>query len=838
MGSGLAPRREVMAVSNGDREQTTIQVTQQFRAIEQGGQGIGVLFEQHTGDIYFSSPDARPPRMETVAAYLEGAKVFPPPPRAVLERFADLPFQGRRPGESRQEGRDLDDLVQGLFARDRELGRIQRVVVLAEAGTGKTPALFYLRTRAAERTLADNEAYLEEYLKEQEADGEGAADGDAPPDSLVLPLFIDLARLNGGLSLYALVRDAFNAYMDPAGGLEKLCLEQVPVFLDRFRCLFLMDGLDEVISARHQAGLHLVYHFMELYPDSQYVITSRTASYREQLGAIDTVYLNDLREEDAIAVVGRERYERLSNSLQQLARNRGMLELILTMESEAVQLQNKGQLLRALNERRLSEPAVEATLSAEVARGLLEHLAAAMHREHVLFLEEEALMELVSGYLDSWNEPYHWRQAVNALRDEYEVLERDSQRRWKFSNRTTQAYYAAEAVLSDTSSLGPVLSNLSDYWWREMLEILVGLVTEPTVLFFELIDRDALVAANSVQYAGRELDGRVIDAVIDALVQRMGQESSARRKFIVERIGESPHPRAPEALFMALHREDSSMVVKAIARALWSRARRNAETAEQIGKCIDELEEVEVDVLRASPRTGEPVIGALRAYARSRAEKEAEQQAGKEALAAYMTDADEPPLRRGLAAVYLGQYAAENVCDEEARQALLALFTDAEVNDFVAWCATEALTACVHEEVEAKAVALCQEKAYRKPQWRRHRARAVYLLGWVSGKEETGALVQQGLRDEENEFVRGYAVESMARLDLPNARTLIEERMKPEGDEPETDPDVLRKMAEALAQIGTMDSIPVLQRYLRHERTRTRHMMRRAIAEIRQRYSL
>lgn len=829
-----------MAVSNGDRERTTIGVTQQFGTVQQGGQGIGVLFEQHTGDVYFSSPDARPPRLETVAAYLKGAKVFPPPPRPVLEKFADLPFQARRPGESRQEGRDLDELVHELFARDRELGRIQRVVVLAEAGTGKTPALFYLRTKAATRTLAESEAYLEEQLKEDPEDSpeEKADDGKAlPPDSLVLPLFIDLARLNGGLSLYALVRDAFNAYMDPAAGLEKLCLEQVPVFMDRYQCLLLMDGLDEVISARHQAGLHLVYHFMEQYPDARYVITSRTASYREQLGAIDTVYLNDLREEDAIAVVGREQYERLSNSLQQLARNRGMLELILTMEGEAVQLQNKGQLLRGLNERRLEEPGVPVSLSAEVARGLLEHLASAMHREHVLFLQEESLMELVSGYLERWSEPHQWRQAVNALRDEYELLERDSQRRWKFSNRTTQAYYAAEAILSDPSGLSPVLSNLSDYWWREMLEILVGLVTEPTVLFFELIDRDALVAANSVQYAGRELDGRVIDAVIDALVARMGQESSARRKFIVERIGESPHPRASEALFMALHREDSSMVVKAIARALWSRARRETDGEGEVGDHIDELEKVEADVLHASPRTGKLAIGALRAYARSRAEAEAERAAGKEELMACMTDSDEPRLRRGLAAVYLGQFAAENVCDEEARQALLDLFVDPEADDFVAWCATEALTACAHEEVEGRAVALFRDEAYREPQWRRHRARAVYLLGWVSGQAKTGALVRDRLHDE-NAFVRGYAVESMARLDMPNARTLIEERLDPEGDDPETDPEVMRKMAEALAQIGTMASIPVLQRHLRHERTRTRHMMRRAIAEIRQRYSV
>ena len=820
-------------MSNGDAQQTTIQVAQQFGTVQTGGRGVGVLFEQHTGDIYFSSPDARPPRLEIVAAYLEGAKVFPPPPRPVLEKFAGLPFQARRPGAGDQEGQDLDELVQELFAHDRQLDRIQRVVVLAEAGTGKTPALFYLRTKVAGRTLEASEAYLEQNLKEQSDD----ADPSRPPDSLVLPLFIDLARLNGGLSLHALVRDAFNEYMDPAAGLEKLCLEQVPVFLDRYRCLFLLDGLDEVISARHQAGLQLIYHFMEQHPRAQYVITSRTSSYREQLGAIDTVYLDDLREKDAMAVLGREQYERLSNSLQQLARNRGMLELILTMEDEAVQLQNKGQLLRKLNRRRLHDSGVNARVSVDVAQGLLEHLAAAMHRDHVLFLEEERLMQSVSGYLEQWNESQQWRQAANALRDDYELLERDDERRWKFSNRTTQAYYAAEAALSEPARLNAVLSELSDYWWREMLEILVGLVPEPTVLFFELIDRDALVAANSVQYAGREIDSRVVDAVIDALVERMGQEGSARRKFIVERIGESSHARAPEALFMALHRDDSSMVVEAIARALWGRVKRNAETDEDIADRIDELEKVEANVLHASPRTGKPVISALRAYAQSRADAETDRAEGREGLISCMMDGDEPQLRRGVAAVYLGQFAAENVCEEEARRALLELFADPEVHDFVAWCATEALTACVHEEVEAKAVALFQDEAYRKPQWRRHRARAVYLLGWVSGKAKTGALVEKGLRDD-NPFVRGYAVESIARLDLPDARTLIEERMDPESDNPEKDPEVLRKMAEALAQIGTVASIPILQRHLRHERTRTRHMMRGAISEIRQRYSM
>jgi len=58
----------------------------------------------------------------------------------------------------------------------------------------------------------------------------------------------------------------------------------------------------------------------------------------------------------------------------------------------------------------------------------------------------------------------------------------------------------------------------------------------------------------------------------------------------------------------------------------------------------------------------------------------------------------------------------------------------------------------------------------------------------------------------------------------------------------EQDPFVLRKAAEALGHMGTVDSIATLERYLRYERARTRWMVRKrvhkAILEIKPRYSL
>ena len=49
---------------------------------------------------------------------------------------------------------------------------------------------------------------------------------------------------------------------------------------------------------------------------------------------------------------------------------------------------------------------------------------------------------------------------------------------------------------------------------------------------------------------------------------------------------------------------------------------------------------------------------------------------------------------------------------------------------------------------------------------------------------------------------------------------------------------LLRQSAQALAQVGTMDSIPVLEKHLFHRRAYVRWVVQKAIAQIRERYDL
>jgi HEAT repeat protein len=89
------------------------------------------------------------------------------------------------------------------------------------------------------------------------------------------------------------------------------------------------------------------------------------------------------------------------------------------------------------------------------------------------------------------------------------------------------------------------------------------------------------------------------------------------------------------------------------------------------------------------------------------------------------------------------------------------------------------------------------------------------------------------LRDR-NYLVRGYAIDAMARMDLLGAREQIEEILS----NPAEESFVHRKAAEALGQIGTLESLQVLERCLFKEQARTRWAIRGAIAEINQRNSL
>jgi len=208
---------------------------------------------------------------------------------------------------------------------------------------------------------------------------------------------------------------------------------------------------------------------------------------------------------------------------------------------------------------------------------------------------------------------------------------------------------------------------------------------------------------------------------------------------------------------------------------------------------------------------------------------------------------------RGLAALGLG-FADTKQAKKQAADALFEILEDEAGDEFVDWCVVEALTRFsqgvnagppddqvgqsrarrtdLEASIGRRARKLYERKGSDNANYSRLRARAVYLLGWLTEGTATGKLMRRAL-DDKNPFVRGYIVEAMARRDIMDARRTIEDQLSVE-----THPFVLRKAAEALGQIGTVESILVLEKYLRSQQASARWSARAAIHEIKERYAL
>src|SRR5262249_9630968 len=153
----------------------------------------------------------------------------------------------------------------------------------------------------------------------------------------------------------------------------------------------------------NEGGLDALIYFMEAYRHHQYLIACRTSSYRGQIGPVDTLYLDNLSDQDTRNVLGDDSiYERLSSALKDLACNRSMLKIILDLDDLAFKTETKGQLVRRWVKKQL-EGQDNAELT-ELAESLCERVAYSMQSEHLRAFTEQQLMSVALAHLQEWHE--------------------------------------------------------------------------------------------------------------------------------------------------------------------------------------------------------------------------------------------------------------------------------------------------------------------------------------------------------------------------------------------------------------------------------------------------
>lgn len=735
----------------------------------------------------------------------DAAVELSPSHRAALQRLWNEPFYVRRLGQTEASRRSLTEAIQERLAAQRPAGIVRRAVtLLAEAGVGKTPALQYTLLYLAEQSLP----YFE---------------SNAPlPETAIpalVPLLVRLGELRPNQLLLPLVRAAFNRFAT-----EAISLDQTALLLKEYDCLIMLDDLDKIAFSSQGGGIKLIREFMDNYPNQRYLISCRLNSYHEQLGPMEAFVLEELTETQVHTVLATEFDERLLP----LACNRAMLQILIREGQPAERRWSRGRLLQRMVWAQLRLREEEVDLELEMLEALLERLAYQMHQTRLYRIEEQALMAFITEHLAAWHEPYTWRQVTHRLR-ETGIMLPDERRFWRFHNRSTQAYFVAAAIVHEPAHLTSLMAGAADFWWREPLEILVGLLDEPSEFIFELIDRDALVAAHCIQFTGQPIEQRVVNALIDTLVEQMRYERAAGREQLLRLLNQTGYLPPQELLWQLLMRERKSLVLLTLGQVLAdARPRRQIYNFSP----IPELEAGRIDpgLLAVINLWQEHLLTDL---------EDVRTAIEAELIATLQAPQRLPERVRGLAAIALGCIGADP-SRTNAREVLLAELQRRGLNRFVGWCVTDALSQIRQAEVEQAALDLYRRSKRQASQAGRQRCvYAIYLLGTVGGRfAETAQVLYEALDSPEIDR-RGYAAQAIGRLGLLEARERLEERLESRVlAAREQNPWVLRRVVEALGKVGTLESIHVLEPYLRHEQRRTRQRVREAMAGIRHRYEV
>jgi len=794
------------------------------------GENVTVTVNRtENNQITYENSEIEPIDLDPIQCYLRMVQQ-PQMPSIELEamrRFYSIAFHVHLPGEINIERENIWHSVRKFFARQRQAEQPQKLVILAEAGMGKTPALEYIQRWQAEATLETH------YYERQELN-EGSNEY-----TFVIPFLIELADLlYDDFDFVDLVCNAFNRYLndpefdqadyclhqsDTSSKLEPINRAQATWLIHHHTCLFLLDELDVLIANNNERAIQMLRHFIDHHGQDQFVVTCRTANYGRHLGTVDVLMLDDLNEEELKIIMGGARYKNLNRTLRQLARNRSLLEIILKLEKDAIHLVSKGQLFAKLNSQDWVERGKDTlAIDVDMAEDLLEQLAYAMAVDRVQRYDELQVMRVVKQYLQEWDEPYSWRKVVTELR-RIGILHRDTERHWKFTSRTKAAYFAAAAIAQRPDErLKPILSHINDPALLEMLELLMGLLRNPSDLFQLLLEKKyVLLAAHCLQFTCNPLDETINEQLTQALIERIDSEHTEDRRSLILQLGESGHEQALETLLRTLREERSSIVVLNIVRAIWVCIDKNS--------TID-WEAIDTRVTESLSRNNTKAmqLADLLPIYKSALTGPAEEREKNVLELIDRLQKESHPLRRGLIAIGLGFIGSYEACE-----ALLDVFCQQNVDSFVGWCSTEALAQIQHDDIQEQVLALCSEEPYQKAGWDEHRARAFYLLGWVGQQSqkqrvEINKLLIDAL-DDPDIWVKGFAIQSIGRLGLRVARPRIEQMLSRENDAW-----LRRKMAQTLGKIGTRESIDMLKEEKRLEMARTR-TLRSAIREIMQR---
>jgi NACHT domain len=399
------------------------------------------------------------------------------------------------------------------------LAKFRHLVILGRPGSGKTTALSFALLQFAQ-DLGFQAFGIRERL---------------------LPIYVPLRRLTqNGQSILDNLLDPSTQLV--ASDLLRECpREYFPSRLERGECIVLLDGLDEVTDeAAHRSAAERVAAMMESYPRNRFVVTCRTAGWKNLLPGFQVLEAQDFRRhevqsfvrgwhravlsqmergrleveihdrqqlesawEEAARTVVRDAVDvhtrRLLDAIDEnprimaIATNPMLLSLICLVHLNRHVLPRERSLLYAQcvellidawdRSRDITSPI---QIDYSLKEIILRHIAFAFQRSGRIELSRSELEELVAAIATDLGLVASPRQLVKDIETRSGLLLERSIDVLGFSHLTLQEYLAAKHVQQQSQWLSTLEEHVDSEAWREVTLLYAGLLDDATAFIQRL----------------------------------------------------------------------------------------------------------------------------------------------------------------------------------------------------------------------------------------------------------------------------------------------------------------------------------------------------------------
>jgi HEAT repeat protein len=396
-----------------------------------------------------------------------------------------------------------------------------RMVILGEAGIGKTTAL--------------------ERLTMECASGVGSGNNSSP-----LPIFVPLFSYNGSLtrSIWA----SLNSY----GELDLRNEEQAISLLRQVKCLLMLDGLNEVPGSWRETVCADISEFMRAFSEQRYIITCRPQDelwrqlHSEQTAVmvIQRLNLGDVRRY-LMLHLGKVRGGRLFGAMGEQMRDLARTPLILwfirnsALAGEEVLSNTRGELIagfiRTMMRREAGKGARATAIPFDTKYRCLSKLAYSMQRHRILIASGALIREALIESLQEQREDFGWREVLGETRSNGLLV---GEHDLHFLHQMFQDFFAASA-LAKRMDRADWAELACDSWWSDTLVLFCGIAPDASPVIDSISEPNPVLAmeclaeSKSVEQATRQ---RTF-AELDSQLQSCDPDLRLEAVRIVRRIG-------------------------------------------------------------------------------------------------------------------------------------------------------------------------------------------------------------------------------------------------------------------------------------------------------------